>query len=399
MKILYDLIAAQPVGSSPVSGGGQYAERVFEELVARTAGTDVELLAVMMRGRPIKSELLELAAGAGVPVISVDRPEQVLELIIDQSVDVFFSALPLKYRRLRFPPSLLFIYTIHGLRSIELIKDRYEHRYFYSVRSVLRYVLVRALGGRYVRWRCRDFERLLGCAVRYHVIAVSSHTRAAILANFKQADPEHISMFYSPATRNNMEPDDSILKELGLERGNYFLLIMGNRWGKNAFRAMRAFQQLRRTKRFGRQMVVAGKGRARYLRRAGREPGLVVTGYLPMERLQALYSNAFCFVFPTLNEGFGYPPLECMRYGTPVIASANSSLPELLGDAVLWADPYSIMELKTRMLQLHLDPDLAASLREKGIQRFHLIHSRQKAMLTELMSLILSGKGSKSVWR
>ena len=112
-----------------------------------------------------------------------------------------------------------------------------------------------------------------------------------------------------------------------------------------------------------------------------------------MERLQALYSNAFCFVFPTLNEGFGYPPLECMRHGTPVIAPAISSLPELLGDAVLWADPYSIMELKTRMLQLHLDSELAAALRVKGEQQFRLIHSRQEAMLKELVSLILSGKG------
>lgn len=393
MKVLYDLVATQPVGSSPVSGGGQYAERVFEELVRRAAAAAVELQAVMMEGRLIKSELLELAAEAGVPVTSVERPEQVLELILDRSVDVFYSALPLKYRKLRFPESVLFIYTIHGLRSIELIKDRYEHKYFYSARSILKYILVRVLGESYVRWRKRDFARLLGCAPRYHVVADSYHTCAALLANFPQVDPAYISTLYCPAPRNYVEPDVSILEELGLQRRNYYLLIMGNRWGKNAYRAVRAFQQLRRSNLFSRQMVVAGKGRARYLRRAGREPGLVVTEYLPLEHLQALYSNAFCFVFPTLNEGFGYPPLECMRYGTPVIVSANSSLPELLGDAVLWADPYSIIELKTRMLQIHLDPELAAALSEKGKQRFGLIHERQETMLTELVSLVLSGEG------
>ena len=126
------------MGSSPVSGGGQYAERVFEELVVWTAATDVELQTVMIEGRSIKSEFVELAARADVPVKSVDRPEEVLELIVDQSVDGFFSALPLKYRNLRFPESVLFIYTIHGLRSIELIKHRYECRYFYSARSVVK---------------------------------------------------------------------------------------------------------------------------------------------------------------------------------------------------------------------------------------------------------------------
>lgn len=393
MKILYDLIATQPVGSSPISGGGQYAERLFEKLVAQSSKKNVALLAVMQGGRPIKSELLELAEKADIPVMSVDRPEQVLEIIVAKSIDVFYSALPLKYRKLKFPDSILFIYTIHGLRAIELIKDRYEHKYFYSARSVLRYILVRALGEGYVRWRCRDFERLLGCAARYHIIADSIHTHAAILANFPQADPTRISTLYCPAPRTYAEPDSTILEEFGMEQGNYYLLIMGNRWGKNAFRAVRAFQQLRRTKRLDRQMVVAGKGKARYLRRVAREPGFILTGYLPLERLQALYSNAFCFIFPTLNEGFGYPPLECMRYGTPVIASAITSLPELLGDAVLWADPYSIMELKTRMLQLHLDPELAAALRVKGKRQFRLIHSRQEAMLTELVSLILSAKG------
>jgi len=392
LKILYDLIATQPVGSSPVSGGGQYAERIFEELVRQAAETDAELLAVMMSGRPIRSELLELAAGAGVPVKRVKRPNQVLDIISDGSVDVFYSALPLKYRKLNFPESVLFIYTIHGLRSIELIKDRYEHKYFYSARSILKYLLVRILGDIYVGWRRRDLEKLLGCAARYHVIVDSVHTFSAIQANFPTVDTAHLSTLYCPALRNFLEPDTSILEELGLKPGNYYLLIMGNRWGKNAFRAVRAYQQLLKTKRVNRQMVVTGKGRAGYLRRLDREPGFVVTGYLPSEHLQALYANAFCFVFPTLNEGFGYPPLECMRYGTPVIASANSSQPELLGDAVLWADPYSIMELATRMLQLNLDPNLAMRLREEGIQRYRLIHERQKAMLRDLVSTICSCK-------
>lgn len=82
-----------------------------------------------------------------------------------------------------------------------------------------------------------------------------------------------------------------------------------------------------------------------------------------------------------------------MHHGISLIASAVSSLQELVGDVILRADPYSIMEMKTHMLQLHLDPELAVALREKGKRQFRLIHSRQEAVSTELMSLILSGKG------
>ena len=70
-------------------------------------------------------------------------------------------------------------------------------------------------------------------------------------------------------------------------------------------------------------------------------------GYIPYEDLPALYSGADAIIFPSLYEGFGFPPLEAMACGTPVIASNNSSLPEVLGDNVFFVDPYDICLLYT----------------------------------------------------
>ena len=87
----------------------------------------------------------------------------------------------------------------------------------------------------------------------------------------------------------------------------------------------------------------------------------------------ALYGHAFCFAFPSLTEGFGLPALEAMALGCPVVASNAASLPEVCGDAALFADPKSPRDWLAQIERLHADPDLARDLRGKGprqAQRF-----------------------------
>src|SRR5205823_13449284 len=69
-------------------------------------------------------------------------------------------------------------------------------------------------------------------------------------------------------------------------------------------------------------------------------------GFLPDETLAALYRLASVFVFPSLYEGFGLPPLEAMASGTPVVTSNVSSLPEVVGDAAVLVDPYDAIDIK-----------------------------------------------------
>ena len=75
------------------------------------------------------------------------------------------------------------------------------------------------------------------------------------------------------------------------------------------------------------------------------------------------------FVFPSLYEGFGLPPLEAMASGTPVVTSNVSSLPEVTGDAALLVNPYEVSEIKDGIKRILTDPELCAELREKGIAR------------------------------
>jgi glycosyltransferase involved in cell wall biosynthesis len=94
-----------------------------------------------------------------------------------------------------------------------------------------------------------------------------------------------------------------------------------------------------------------------------------ITGYVQDEHLPALYRQAAAFVYPSLYEGFGLPPLEAMSSGTPVIVSHSSSLPEVVGDAGLYVNPLDTEELAEAIEAVAGDSQLSQSLREKGLQR------------------------------
>ncbi len=96
---------------------------------------------------------------------------------------------------------------------------------------------------------------------------------------------------------------------------------------------------------------------------------VIFTGHIPDEELSAVYSGATFFVYPSLYEGFGLPPLEAMQCGIPVITSNTSSLPEVVGDAGIMIDPKDENALCQAMLYLLNDSTLRQQLEEKSLER------------------------------
>ncbi len=96
---------------------------------------------------------------------------------------------------------------------------------------------------------------------------------------------------------------------------------------------------------------------------------VLLLGYTDEENLPALYNLAKIFVFPSIYEGFGIPPLEAMACGTPVIASNSSSIPEVVGDAAILVDPYNEKILANSILNLLKDTNLQKDLVDKGLKR------------------------------
>jgi glycosyltransferase involved in cell wall biosynthesis len=109
---------------------------------------------------------------------------------------------------------------------------------------------------------------------------------------------------------------------------------------------------------------------------------IVFLEYIPVEKLLALYNLSSLFLYPSLYEGFGFPPLEAMACGVPVLASNTSCLPEIIGDAGLLVDPYSPEAIAECIYKILADKDLRKSFIRKGFNRIKAFDWKKTAMET-----------------
>lgn len=156
--------------------------------------------------------------------------------------------------------------------------------------------------------------------------------------------------------------------------GQPFLLCVGTlEPRKNLITLLRAFASLRT--KIPHQLVLVGPegwlngGLGEAVGSLGLRDRVRLTGFVSDDDLSGWYSAADCFVFPSVYEGFGLPPLEAMRCGAPVVTSNVSSLPEVVDDAALMVDPLDVDAIATAILQAVSDPALAADLRARGFER------------------------------
>lgn len=155
-----------------------------------------------------------------------------------------------------------------------------------------------------------------------------------------------------------------------------FVLYAGNiKPHKNVDRLIEAFARLRRRGMDNVKLLIIGDDISKYssLRRLVHRHQLHqhvrFLGFVSTDTLAALYQLAQVFVFPSLYEGFGLPPLEAMANGTPVITSNVSSLPEVVGDAALLIDPMDADSIANAMYRVLHEPELRAELVRRGHER------------------------------
>ncbi|MBL8295857.1 MAG: glycosyltransferase family 4 protein [Bryobacterales bacterium] len=219
------------------------------------------------------------------------------------------------------------------------------------------------------------------------VIAVSGATRRNA-ENVLGIPHDHVRRIYNapdprfyetPSAEESAARDRERITVLERYQVTYpFVLYAGNiRPQKNLPRLIEAFSVLRGElaghPRFQHlRLIVIGDEISQYpaVRRAAAQSragqSVRFLGYVPFETLRAFYESAEVFVFPSLHEGFGLPPLEAMACGTPVVASNVSSLPEVVGDAAIKVSPDNVFEIARGLRDVLLDPELRSRLVERG---------------------------------
>ncbi len=209
------------------------------------------------------------------------------------------------------------------------------------------------------------------------VLTVSESSKRDI-QRFVDIPPGKIDVIYNSFDpRFGAEPNEETIDRV---RERYqlhsdFVLYAGNvKPHKNLERLIEAFHIVRNRGLDELKLILIGDDLSKYtaLRRAVHRHQLHnfvrFLGYVPEDTLAVMYRLAGVFVFPSLYEGFGLPPLEAMASGTPVVTSNVSSLPEVAGDAAVLVDPYSAEAIADGMHRVLTDQALRNDLRRRGPQ-------------------------------
>ncbi len=271
-------------------------------------------------------------------------------LYIKRDIDVFFS--PAHYTPRLCPTPL--VVTIHDL-SYLYYPDEFLRKDLYKLQH----------------WTKHAIEQSA------KIIAVSKNTKRDIMKHY-QVPEDKIEVIYNgfekSVLKNSRLNEEETLKNYNLQPTTYLLYVGTLQPRKNILTLIDAFHKLWKQIQTYKLVIVGKKGWLyeeifTKVQELNLQEQVVFTDYLPDDQLVALYKNAFCFILPSLYEGFGIPVLEAMSFSCPVITSFASSLPEIGGDACLYFDPHSSDDLVEKIQRLRDDTALRKDLIKKGRER------------------------------
>jgi len=211
-----------------------------------------------------------------------------------------------------------------------------------------------------------------------HIITVSEYSKSDIKRYFGVDDDkitvtyQAVDEIYMPHSRDKAR--SIIFNKYGVDTP-YILYLGGFSQRKNLARLIKAFKKVINEYSSTLNLLILGEHSRSYpsLWKLTEELGLCDSikflNFVPTYDLPYFYNGAEVFVYPSLYEGFGLPPLEAMQCGTPVVTSNVSSIPEIVGDSCLLVDPYSTDSIAEQILRLLCDDILWQKYRLLGLEK------------------------------
>ncbi len=350
------------LGSATKSGIEEYTENILSHILELDKTIKFKLFYASLENKPLNYTWRDLP---NVEVHNFKIPNKAIfattSLLgrprIDKLVggaDVFFSP---HFLLAALSPSCRRVVTFHDLSYV------YFPEFFSWRRNIWHHFQMRPF------WQSRFSDR---------IIAVSESTKKDLSSKYL-IDPAKIEVVYSGISMSIRRPDDDELRKFQLEKklpDRFILFLAKLEPRKNITGLIRAFSIIKRSPDFkDLHLVIVGSPGWLY-REIFHEAAMseyradiIFRDYVEDRERSYYYSLASVFVYPSFFEGFGFPPLEAMTCGTPVVVSNNSSLPEVVGDGGLLVDPYSINDSVFAIKSILQDKVLRDNLSKKALVR------------------------------
>lgn len=333
-KILFDIISIQ--GS--INGGAEFTFRVLEELIVQK---NIQIIGLYDSNISFIERDIDFYNQNLFGVIDINKKE-IGTIVEEENIDTFFVGIAQRYLNYKLKNiQCKTIMVIHDIGDIETYDNKISKLWRKEKK-----VQIRLFPKKEKRTPFDSYQPLIDFCKRPNVsiVTVSDYSKSSIIYYFPELSSKEIEVLYPPmrkiATRENVE--NEMLKEFLFTKKRYFLLLNVHRKDKNAQLVLEVF------KRFlienSSCLMTTGGGDKMF-------PQHINLPLLSPSDLEHAYKNAYALIFPSLQEGFGYPPLEAMGYGIPVISSNVCSMPLILSHNTLMFSPFYkndlFMKLKT----------------------------------------------------
>lgn len=372
--ILYDLTALQSQGNVKMHGGGTFAYFVFMRMIE----LHVPFSAFYDSSKYINPQVLQLANREQIALFDIAK-FCFHNMIGKVSNPLVFSILPKPYMF-----EVQVIGTIHDCRELELENDFWEFFYGASLKVAVRKLFCCIFKRWYFSRQLRKLEQKISNR-NFIPTTITYYSKYKLIQNFPYLNLSKMPVFSTPFTLSSVVSTNET-------KNNFFLFVSGDRWLKNVLRGIVALDNLFSAGYLPNfYVIVTGMNSlSQYHYKIKNKERFKCVGYVEDEQLQTLYKTAFAFIFPSLNEGFGIPPLEAMKYGTPVIASNKTAIPEVCGDAAIYIDPFSKEDIESKILMLTNEPKIYRELQHKGYERYVYMSRKSLKELDNYIDFVIN---------
>lgn len=403
--VLVDLFFCQP----GFHGGGEYGKAVFSGLLeASLVRPEVQLWAALDPDLFIDEWIWEKCSSFGVNIVRVKSYNDIVRLVNMSCFYSFFAPAIVVYTGYEYmktvggdlkfdqETSTKVIGTLLDLRDFELAAEWEtiaQSRREAGCRPEVEYN-----EREWEKEKIRNSDAAQKLAEMYQkicrhkslttLVTISSHSANSIRQNALCLKP--IEVLFAPE-KNRAQPEPFVWPGIDLEKDAYLLLLNASRPEKNAASAIAALDALFLEQAFQVEhqrlkLVIVGINNLTDLgiKKPNEHKRIVAMPHLSPGRLEYLLTNARGLLYPSFNEGFGYPPLEAMSVGVPCVVSECTSIPEVCGDAAIYCDPLSIQSIAASINHLlQHEPDTHKLKHQAAV-----VKSRQNKDLNVLASLI-----------
>ena len=339
--IVFELFTVQDVFKIRHDGGEQYTIAIFVEFSKRYD----DICVCYNYHKELDENLRKIIANNNYKTVNISSCNELVEYLTTCSnKNVFFyTGLASAFNNVDIPDNVTRIGTIHAVRMLACPSDVISIYYYEGIKKYKE--IVRNLLKKYMLKRYRRYYKR--CINNFDVIIVDTeHAKYDLKIFFPdEIENKDIKVYYaiSPiiqASVNNRECFEN----------DYIMMVAGGTWIKNCYRGVKALDELYSDGLLDVKTRVYGDYPKGLRNKVNNRSMFEFYNYVSSEELDEAYKNCRLFMFPSLYEGFGLPPLEAMKYGKTCAISAHSCLPEVYKNSVYYFNPYDINSIKNEVL-------------------------------------------------